>query len=63
MTSLNYNLARNFEISPTFLIYFDGNLMGIILNILTLKFIKKKCFYFSKKGINTAFNEPHILNS
>jgi hypothetical protein len=30
MTSLYYNLARNFEISPTFLIYFDWNLMGII---------------------------------
>ncbi len=43
MTSL-YNLARNFEISPTFLIYFDWNLMGIILSIWVLRLLKTKCF-------------------
>jgi hypothetical protein len=62
MTSLYYNLDRKFEISPAFLIYFDCNLMGIIFSILVPRLLKRKVFYL-KKGINTAFNEPHILNS
>jgi len=63
MTSLYYNLAGKFEISPTFLIYFDWNLMGIIISILVLRALKEEMFLFFKKGINTAFNEPHILDS
>ncbi len=65
MTSLYYYMARKFEISPTFLIYFEWNLMGILVSMLVLRLLKKKCFYFSKKGINTACNlacnEPHVI--
>jgi len=60
MTSLYYNFAKKIEISPTFLIYFEWNLMGIIFGILVLRLVKK-CFYFSKKWF--AFNETHISNS
>jgi hypothetical protein len=34
--------------------------MGIIFRTLVLRLLKKKCFYFSKEGVNTVFNEPHI---
>jgi hypothetical protein len=37
--------------------------MGIIISILVLRALKEEMFLFFKKGINTAFNEPHILDS
>jgi hypothetical protein len=33
--------------------------MGIIFSILVIRLLKKEMFLFFKKGINTAFNEPH----
>ncbi len=33
------------------------------INILILRLLKKEMFLYIKKGINTAINEPHILNS
>ncbi len=59
MTSLYH---RKFEMSQTFLIYIDLYLMGFILSILVLRLQLKEMFLFFKKGINTVFNEPHILN-
>jgi hypothetical protein len=50
ITSLYYNLAREFEISPTFLIYFDWNLVGIIFSILLLRLLKKGMLSFFKKN-------------
>ncbi len=49
MTSLYYNLARNFEISKTVLIYLDWNLMDIIFIAIVLRLLKKKCFKFQKR--------------
>jgi hypothetical protein len=49
MTSFYYNLDRKFEISQTFLIYFDLNLIDIIFIILVLMLLKKEMFLFFKK--------------
>jgi len=37
--------------------------MGIIFSILVLRLLKKEMFLFFKKGLNTSFNEPQILNT
>jgi hypothetical protein len=55
MTSLYYNLARKFEIFPTFLIYFDWNLIGIIFSILVLRLFRKEMFLFFKKRNKYCF--------
>ncbi len=48
MTSLYYNFARKFEISQTFLIDFDWNLMDITFIILGLRLLKLNVFEFQK---------------
>ncbi len=47
--SFCYNLVRKCELSPTFLIYFDWNLLGIIFRILVLKLSKRNVFTFQKR--------------
>jgi len=49
MTSLYYKLSKKFEISPTFLIYFERNLMGIIFIILVLRLLKRNVFIYQKR--------------
>ncbi len=49
MTGLYYYLDRKFEISPTFLIYFGWNMMGVIFIILVLRSLKRNVFIFQTK--------------
>ena len=56
MTSLFYI----FEISPTFLIYFDWNLMGNIFRILVLRLLKKENLIYTKVVLSKVGHLAHV---